>query len=377
MTGGNGSDAGARKRLVIVAGVGRSGTSLFTTILGMAGFHIPQPEVTPDPTNPKGFGEPQWVVDFHGRLLRERRVSVWDSRPSAFADTSAAAEDAAAFAELRGWLAVQFVGRESVVVKDPRVGWFLPLWRRAAEDLGVEISFASLLRHPAEGVSSALKWYGDWQTPASRTLSWVNIMAETEFTTRDDLRAFVRYDDLLADWASEMKRVGDALHIPVLQDMPADVRAKIEDFVDPSLHRQKVSWDDIGVPGQVQEIAERSWKDFTRLAVAGGDTAEHHAVLDTSREAYHRFYAEVEAMAQSTIHALRPKGGAAGATTALGAGAGVARRGGGTSGADLVIRLVERVVPPKVRRRVPPVWRSRIMRAADVAVGLAARLRRR
>ena len=86
---------GARPHLVLVAGVGRSGTSLFTTLLSTAGFHVPQPEVTADPTNPKGFGEPAWVVDFHGRLLRSRRVSVWDSRPAAWELTSAAVDDGA------------------------------------------------------------------------------------------------------------------------------------------------------------------------------------------------------------------------------------------------------------------------------------------
>src|SRR6476661_7670863 len=119
------------RRLVIVAGVGRSGTSVFTSILTLAGFHVPQPEVVADHTNPKGFGESRWVVDFHRRQLRARRVSVWDSRPCAWEDTARAAEDSTTLAELTAWLKVQFVGRDAVVVKDPRVGWFLPLWEKA------------------------------------------------------------------------------------------------------------------------------------------------------------------------------------------------------------------------------------------------------
>ena len=34
------------------------------------GIHVPQPEVKADDTNPKGFGEPQWVVDLHDELLK-------------------------------------------------------------------------------------------------------------------------------------------------------------------------------------------------------------------------------------------------------------------------------------------------------------------
>ena len=366
----------ARKRLVIVAGVGRSGTSLFTTILGMTGFHVPQPEVKADSTNPKGFGEPQWVVDFHGRNLRSRRVSVWDSRPAAWEDTAQAADDRNTFAELKSWLAVQFVGRDSVVVKDPRIGWFLPLWEKAATELGVDVSFASLLRHPAEAVSSAIKWYGDWQSPASRTLSWVNIMLETEYATRDSRRVFVRYDDLLADWSGEMARVGEALDIPVLREIPDSVRREVDQFVDPTLHRQKVTFADVGVPQQVEAMTEEVWKQFTALAVAGGDSAENRAVLDESRERYHTFYAEAEDIAQSTIHALRPKGGAGGhekGAVARRSGPSGAAAGSRGSGADAVIRVAERVVPPKLRRRVPPVWRSRIMRTANKAASIVRR----
>ena len=366
----------ARKRLVIVAGVGRSGTSLFTTILGMTGFHVPQPEVKADSTNPKGFGEPQWVVDFHGRNLRSRRVSVWDSRPAAWEDTAQAAQDRNTFAELKSWLAVQFVGRDSVVVKDPRIGWFLPLWEKAATDLGVDVSFASLLRHPAEAVSSAIKWYGDWQSPASRTLSWVNVMLETEYATRDSRRVFVRYDDLLADWSGEMSRVGEALDIPVLREIPDEVRRRVDEFVDPTLHRQKVTFADVGVPQQVEAMTEDVWKQFTALAVAGGDSAENRAVLDESRERYHTFYSEAEDIAQSTIHALRPKGGSTGGDRGAVATRAGASGGAGTSrgsGADAVIRVAERVVPPKLRRRVPPVWRSRIMRTANKAANLVRR----
>lgn len=363
MTTGVGTDG--RKRLVIVAGVGRSGTSLFTTILSLAGFHVPQPEVEPDSTNPKGFGESRWVVDFHRRLLRARRVSMWDSRPAAWAETATAADDAATVDELRAWLAVQFVGRDSVVIKDPRVGWFLPLWRAAADDVGVDVSFASLLRHPAEAVSSAIKWYGEWQTPASRTLSWVNIMLETEHATRADRRVFVPYGSLLSDWSAEVDRVGKTLEIPVLSNPPDDMRKEMDAFVDPTLHRQKVSWQDVGVPAPVERITEDVWEKFAALATPGGDSTEQQAALDEARTAYHAFYAEAEAIAQSTIHALRPKAGSGKGGVAKDARAGSQRPVAQGSGADLLIRVAERVVPPNLRRRVSPVWRSRIMRAAN------------
>jgi hypothetical protein len=96
-------------------------------------------------------------------------------------------------------------------------------------------------------------------------------------------------------------------------------------------------------------------------------------VLDRSREAYHAFYAEAEAIAQSTIHALRPAAGGGKAGSVARRSAGGAAVSGRGSGADALIRVAEKVLPPKVRRRVPPVWRSRIMRAANKASRLVRR----
>src|SRR4051812_49678910 len=93
------------RELVLVVGIGRSGTSLLAGILGQVGFHIPQPEVNADETNPRGFGEPRWVVDFHRRLMRRQRVTVFDSRPAAWEATGASADDAAVVGELSEWLA--------------------------------------------------------------------------------------------------------------------------------------------------------------------------------------------------------------------------------------------------------------------------------
>ena len=117
--------AAAMSRLILVVGVGRSGTSLLSGMLGQLGFHIPQPEVKADDTNPRGFGEPRWVVDFHTRLLRELRVTLNDARPAAWESTGATADDAAVYGELSRWLGGQLAEADALVVKDPRTVWFL------------------------------------------------------------------------------------------------------------------------------------------------------------------------------------------------------------------------------------------------------------
>ena len=75
------------RKVLFVAGAGRSGTSTLAGLMQILGLHVPQPEVAADATNPKGFGEPRWVVDHHDRLLKEAVVQVSDARPEAWFET--------------------------------------------------------------------------------------------------------------------------------------------------------------------------------------------------------------------------------------------------------------------------------------------------
>jgi hypothetical protein len=296
------------RRLVLVVGVGRSGTSLLTGILGQVGFHVPQPEVKADDTNPRGFSEPRWAVDFHSKLLQARRVTVNDSRPVAFEQTATAAEEEPTYAELREWLAGQLREADQLAVKDPRTGWFLPLWTRASTDLGVEPRFVTMLRHPAEILASAFKSYGDWQSPASRAAAWINITLETERATRGSRRAFVRYEDLLQDWPRELSRMGELLELPSLTG--DDLRERfppVDEFVDPTLHRNRVGWEEFDVPASVRDLAEEVWELLQPLADRGGDNAQTQAALDDARERYGALYAEAEAISQSSITAAKPR----------------------------------------------------------------------
>jgi hypothetical protein len=321
-------------RLVLVAGVGRSGTSLMTGILGQVGFHIPQPEINADETNPRGFGEPAWVVDFHHRVMRRLRVTVFDSRPRAWEVCDAAADDEAVRSELRQWLKGELDQADAVVVKDPRVGWFLPLWTGCAADLGVPASFVCMMRHPAEILASARRSYGDWQNDASRAAAWLNVMLETERKTRGVPRAFVRYEELLADWDATLRRAGDALGDPLLSAMDRSRFPSVDEFVDPTLHRARVGWEALEVPPRVRDLAERVWAELQPLADTGGDSDALRATLDASHGEYDELYQEAEAIAQSSVTAVKPR-----------------RRAAAAAPPTMRVRIARRI-PPSYRKKL-------------------------
>ena len=105
------SDPGAAhypRKVLLVAGAGRSGTSTMAGLMQILGPARAAPEVPADATNPRGFSEPQWAVDEHDRLLREAVVQVSDSRPEAWFETGRVAPREPERIRFASWLEGHF-----------------------------------------------------------------------------------------------------------------------------------------------------------------------------------------------------------------------------------------------------------------------------
>lgn len=294
------------KRLLLVVGSGRSGTSLLSGVMQRLGFYVPQPEVVADETNPTGFGEPQWVVDFHTSLLERLLVQTTDARPTAWSRTGEAAYDATQRQLLGAWLTEQIEHADRVVVKDPRLLWFVSLWRRVADDIGLEPRFVTMLRHPAEVVASKERWYSALNNAPNRLAGWVNTMLYTERATRECSRAFVVYDDLVSDWTRPIVRLDEQLDLGVVSGVGLSHMQAVARLIDPDLRRSREQWSDLEVSKTLIDLAERVWTDL--LALAGDDENGDGRVLarlDTARAEYGRLYGEAEALAWSSIWAAR------------------------------------------------------------------------
>jgi Sulfotransferase family len=296
------------RELLLVVGSGRSGTSVLAGTLQRLGFHVPQPEVTPDETNPRGFGEPQWVVDFHTDLLASAAVQVTDARPSSWARAAETGYDITQRARLADWLTEQFAISDHVVIKDPRLLWFVPLWRLAARDAGSEARFITMLRHPAEVVASKERWYDNFSNPTNRLAGWVNTMLYTERATRDATRSFVLFDALLADWAPTIARLDAQLGLSIMREVRIRHLQAVDQLIDPGLRRSKATWEAIEAPKQLIELADRVWADTLSLAENTGPPADVHTRLDADRLDYVRMYADAEAISYSSVLAARRAG---------------------------------------------------------------------
>jgi hypothetical protein len=299
----------AESRLVIVVGSGRSGTSTVAGTLKYLGLHVPQPEIEPNPSNPRGFFEPRWVVDFHKRLLVRSGVAISDSRPVAVERAQKVGTRPRVQSELQEWLKTAVRAAPELVVKDPRTSWFPMMWREAAQSVGVTPRFLTMLRHPAEVAGSKQTYYGRNKAADKRIgdtwriAGWINVLHNVELASRSEPRALVRYDDLLADWRSAMGAAGETLDLSYVGGLDPNTPHEVDDFIDPGLHRVRVTWSDLDVPPAVQEIAQATWEALGVLVEAGGHDQKAEDTMDELRDRYRQVYADAEAIAHHSIQA--------------------------------------------------------------------------
>jgi hypothetical protein len=279
--------------MLVVAGSGRSGTSLFTGLTGRLGVHIPKPEVSANRSNPRGFGEPRWLVDYHNDLLASVDVVVEDGRPEAWDLTDAVARDPQALDPLVDWYDTQFAVSEQIVVKDPRLAWFLELHRAAATRVGADMRVATMLRHPAEVMRSREIAYGTRTNNTTRVIGWLTMMLGTEIRTRDLPRATVRYDELLADWRTALSQADSLIGLGLFERADEAQLAHADDLVDPTLHRSEADWDSLELPPRVLDLAVRTYDAYGDLVGAAPDAqGKTQTVLDDLRAELSAYYDE-------------------------------------------------------------------------------------
>jgi uncharacterized protein YdaU (DUF1376 family) len=104
-----------------------------------------------------------------------------------------------------------------------------------------------------------------------------------------------------------------------------------------------MTWDDIGVPPRLRELADETWQALD--AIAADDSTAHQERCDELRAAYAEQYAEAEAFAHSTVVAQRRAAAADARRAAL-------EEAHGRSGVDRVPHAVRAMVPPAARQKL-------------------------
>lgn len=232
----------ATRHIILVAGMHRSGTSVLTRAINLAGVALPSNLKPPSPNvNADGFWEPLAIKQFHDDILRRINSHWYDPReiPAEWFQ-SPLFEPYRVF--LMEWIDKELGANDMLVVKDPRVCRLMPLWQEACRRLGLGVHAVIIVRNPVE-VARSLKTRDQFPEAQSFVL-WLRHFLDPERFTRTGSRSFVSFESLMADRLGTIRRIardlGLSFPIPDSELVPL-----LDEAIKPSLRHHVATDDDV------------------------------------------------------------------------------------------------------------------------------------
>ncbi|MGH8581960.1 MAG: glycosyltransferase [Gammaproteobacteria bacterium] len=184
--------------IVFILGPGRSGTSLVTQLLHLAGVGLSRDLVPADQANPAGYWEDRYIVEIHRDLLDalglDDLISATVPLPGDWMKHPAAS---VAKGKLKAYIEAAMAWENKAWgIKDPRLSLLIPLWQEICFEVNIPTRYVFCLRHPSSVANSMHNAYG--LDAAIGEAVWLNRVAVSLSHMQDEF-CLVHYEDLLAD----------------------------------------------------------------------------------------------------------------------------------------------------------------------------------
>jgi glycosyltransferase involved in cell wall biosynthesis len=229
-------DAAAKTALVVL-GMHRSGTSALSRVLNLCGAFLPE-KVTPAKlgVNPKGFWEPESVVDLNNRVIRQLG-GAWNRIDFALPAEGEVVDEFEA--DALAMLAEEYGDQAFILMKDPRICVLAPLWDDVLVAAAYRPTYVIPVRDPLE-VARSLHVRGGMSVTDGLKL-WLTYMQHVEqFASSHPWTVHTRYTDLLQDWRGTVARIATRLNVPLAAGQR---EGEVDRFLEAGLRNQKVSED--------------------------------------------------------------------------------------------------------------------------------------
>lgn len=187
---------------LLVLGMHRSGTSVLTRLLALAGAALPQRMIPAAESNRSGHWESSALVKENDRRLAASGLG-WDDWQSP-CDAAQSAPP-----ELAQIIAQEYGRAELIVLKDPRICRFVPEYLAALSNLNFRTLPILAFRHPGEVIRSLMQ-RSNWKAEKGEldaALLWLAHTLEAEAATRRMDRVIASYDRTLTDWPALLRDI--------------------------------------------------------------------------------------------------------------------------------------------------------------------------
>ena len=232
------------KKVILVLGMHRSGTSVLTRIFNLLGASVSANLMPSTEENPSGYWESIQIAKFNNKLLQSAGTSwksdspvptEWFNHPDRIHDRK----------DAKMIIQSEFAGEELFVMKCPRLCLLLPFWKTVFKEIGIDIFTVLVLRDPfhvAKSLSARAAFpemkAASIVNPNTAALLWLRYVLDAERYSRELPRITVEYDSLTADWQSALKPIlaGFIPSFPTTNPIPI---VQINELLDPSMRRKK------------------------------------------------------------------------------------------------------------------------------------------
>jgi len=224
------------RRVIVVLGMHRSGTSVFARSLRVLGVELGERLMPPDPHNPRGFWEDLDVVGINERVLAALGR---DWRSSTLID--AADWDCGLLAPLASEAEELLKSRLERYgtwgFKDPRLCLLLPFWQPIFQRLGLQEGYIIALRNP-RAVADSLE-SRDRIFPELSHFLWLQHLDAALVNTAGKARVVVDYDEMLGNPHAQLCRIAKQLKFaPPVADDPV-LHSFATGFLEPKLRHHQ------------------------------------------------------------------------------------------------------------------------------------------
>ncbi len=227
------------KRLIVVLGMHRSGTSAITRSLELLGVGLGNNLHPASFDNPKGFWEDRECLEINENLLNFLG-SAYDRLDLAWENI----KDVPLVSSLKS-NAVEIIQSKLEEncglwgFKDPRTCRLLSFWREVFKEAGCEVSFVIVLRNPASVTSSLVKRN---KIPEEKAyFLWLQHMLPAVIETKGSKRVVVDFDEFMDAPYTQLKRISTVLELSLLDRKNPLVQEFENNFLERELRHSKFS----------------------------------------------------------------------------------------------------------------------------------------
>jgi len=243
-----------KQTCILVLGMHCSGTSALTGMLGLLDVYLGSELMEESIANVKGYYESNTLCRINDKLLYQIDSS-WDD---VFFEEEKIS-NVKDVGDLKNYIKKEFEHSDNFAIKDPRIVFLFPVYKRVLKELGINVKIIIPFHHPIE-VTSSLNRKNNFSYEKG-ILLWAYHFLLAEKSSREFERVFIGFNELILNSRSVLILISEKLHISFKSKYTENIK-QINEFLEFGLKHHNQSIDD---------LSENSYKIVREISQLQGE----------------------------------------------------------------------------------------------------------